>query len=136
MYARQHAYPVPQRVIALLLTWCKEVARFIVPFEAATVAPIGDEPRPGGLVPEVALRPRKCLFVGHLQPFDICADRLPAFWCPVPPFDLAADVLQAVIELHVLVAPAHGVRGVPVGSDKIGCEPADRNHATLKLRGP
>ena len=59
---------------------------------------------------------------------------------PVPLLHLAAGVLQTMTELYVLVAPADEVRIVSGGSGEI-CrhhlhEPADRNHATLKLSGP
>src|SRR6516165_6603440 len=63
----QRAYPVPQSAVALLLTEPEKVSRFIVPIKARTGGPIGDEPGPGGRVPEIAHGPRKRLLVGQLR---------------------------------------------------------------------
>src|SRR6516164_2989307 len=101
----QRAYPVPQSAVALLLTEPEKVSRFIVPVKARTAGPIGDKPGPGGRVSEIAPGPRERLLVGQLRPLEVDDDRLPRLRHPVPFSDLAADLLQPVIELHVLFAP-------------------------------
>jgi len=70
-------------------------------------------------VPEVAPGSRQRLVVGHLRPLEVHDDRLPGLGYPVPLPHLAADVLEAVIELHVLVASAYEDRVVSVRLDEV-----------------
>src|SRR5207249_7010393 len=106
-------------MVALLLAGSEEVLRFVVTLEAAGASSVRDEARPEAVVPEITPGPDERLVVGQLRPLEVDDDGLPGLGDPMPLPHLAADVLQAVIKLDVLIAPADEVRVIPVRLDEI-----------------